>query len=77
MNLLLSRSSLPYKIETVQCNAILAIIDAIRRTSKEKLYEELGLKCLKDRKWIRRMSYLYKIISTKLPSYLYESIPFI
>ena len=37
-------------------------------------HQELRLESLKDRKWLRRMSYLYKIISTKLPSYLYELI---
>ena len=68
-----SRSS--DKIESVQYNASLAITGAIRGTSKEKLYQELGLESLKDRSWLRRMSYLYKIFSTKLPPYLYELIP--
>ena len=63
------------KIETVQYNAVLAITGAIRGTSKEKLYWELGLEPLKDREWLRRMSYMYKIISTKSPPYLYELIP--
>ena len=66
---------LPDKIESVQYNAALAITGAIRGTSKEKLYQELGLEPLKNRRWLRRMSYLYKIISTKLPPYLYELIP--
>ena len=51
------------------------ITGAIRGTSKGKLYQELGLESLKDRRWLRRMSYLYKIISTKLPPYLYELVP--
>ena len=59
------------KIESFQYNATLAINGAIRRTSKEKLYQELGLESLKDRRWLRRMSYSHKIISTKLPPYLY------
>ena len=63
------------KIESVQYNAALAITGAIRGTSKEKLYQELGLESLKDRRWLRRMSYLCKIISAKLPPYLYELIP--
>ena len=63
------------KIESVQYNAALAITGAIRGTSKEKLYQELGLEFLKDRRWLRRMSYLYKTISTKVPPYLYELIP--
>ena len=63
------------KMETVQYNAALAITSAIRGISKENLYQELGLESSKDRRWLRRMSYLYKIISTKLPPYLYELIP--
>ena len=71
-----NNSHLSDKIETVQYNAALAIITGtIRGTSKEKLYQELGLETLKNRRWLKRMSYLYKIISTKLPSYLYELIP--
>ena len=64
-----------HKIESVQYNAVLAITTAIRGTSKEKLYQELGLESLRNRRWLRRMSYLYKIILTKLPPYLYELIP--
>ena len=63
------------KIECVQYNTALEITGAVRGTSKKKLYQELGLESLKDRRWLRRMSYLYKIISTKLPPYLYELIP--
>ena len=70
-----NNSRLSDKIESVQYNAALAITGAIRGTSKEKLYQELGLESLKDRRWLRRISYFYKIISTKLPPYLYELIP--
>ena len=69
-----NNSHLSDKIETAQCNAALAITGTIRGTSKEKLYQDLGLESLKDRRWLRRMSYLYKIISTNLPPYLYELI---
>ena len=68
-------SRLSAKIESLQYNAPLAITGAIRGTSKDKLYQELGLESLKDRRWLRSMSYLYKIISTKLPPYFYELIP--
>ena len=63
-------SSLTNKIESVQCNAALAITGAIRETSKEKLYQELGFESLKDRRWLRRLCYLYKIVNTKQPAYL-------
>ena len=70
-----NNSSLSDKIESVKYNAVLAIAGAIRGTSKEKLYQELGLESLKNRRWLRRMSYLYKIVPTKFPPYLYDLIP--
>ena len=50
------------KIESVQCNASLAITGAIRGTCQEKLYQELGLESLRSRRWLRRMCYFYKLI---------------
>ena len=38
------------KIESIQCNVALAIIGAIRETSSGKLYQELGLESLKERR---------------------------
>ena len=70
-----NNSSLSDKVESVQYNAVLAIIGAIGGTSKEKLYLELGLESLRNRRLLRRMSYLYKIVSTKFPPYLYDLIP--
>ena len=46
----LNLSSLTKKIESVQCNVALVITSAIRVTSKEKLYQELGFEFLKDRR---------------------------
>ena len=67
-------SRLSDKIETVQYNVVLAITGAIRGTSREKLYQELGLESLRDGRCLRQMSYLHKIFSTKLAPYLYELI---
>ena len=39
------------KLEQIQYNAALAITGAIRGTSREKLYHELGLESLEQRKW--------------------------
>ena len=61
--------------KTVQYNASLAITGSVKETSKEKLYQELGLESLKGRRWLRQISYLYKIVLTKLPPYLHETIP--
>ena len=62
------------RLLVVQYNTALAITDAIKGTSREKLYQELGLESLKDRRWMRRLCYLHKVLSTKLPTYLYELI---
>ena len=59
-----NNSNLSNKNENVQYNATLAVTGAIRETSKEKLYDKLRLEPLRNRSQLRRMSYLYKIIST-------------
>ena len=45
------------KLESLQYNATLAITGAIRGSSTEKMYEELGLESLKSRRWYRKMSF--------------------
>ena len=44
------------KIESIQYNAALAITGAIRGTSKEKIYQDLGLESLQQRQWYRKLS---------------------
>ena len=61
--------------ETVQYNAALAITGAIKKTSREELYQELGLEYLQQRRWMRRLCLFYKVVSTKLPAYIYDIIP--
>ena len=39
------------KLKAVQYNARLAITGAIKGTSQERLYRELGLETLNDRRW--------------------------
>ena len=68
-------SSLANKIESVQYNVALAITGAIRVISKEKLYQDLGFESLKDRRRLRRLCYLYKIVNAKQLTYLYDLIP--
>ena len=68
-------SSFHEKLESVQYNACLAIAGAIRGTSSEKLYEELGLESLKSRSWFRKLCHFYKILNEKSPSYLFDWIP--
>ena len=63
------------KLESIQYNASLAITGAIRRTSTEKIYQELGLESLKSRRWFRKLCYFYKIFNEKSASYLFNLIP--
>ena len=42
-------------IESIQYNASLAITGAIRGTSMERIYQELGLERLSDRRYYRRL----------------------
>ena len=63
------------KIESIQYNTSLAITRAIRGTSQEKLYQELGLESLRSRRWLRRMCYFYKLFKTQKPLYLFNLIP--
>ena len=44
------------KLESLQYNATLAITGAIRGSSTEEIYEELGLEPSKSRRWFRKMS---------------------
>ena len=45
------------KIETCQCNAVLAITGAFRGSSKERLYQELGFEYLRLRRWLRKLCF--------------------
>ena len=60
-------SSFHQKTESVQYNACLAITGAIRGTSKEKLYDELGLKSLQLRRWFRKLCYFHKFCKHESP----------
>ena len=59
------------KIQFVQYNASLEITGAIR----EKLYQELGLESLADRRWSRTLCFYYKIKNNKIPLYLITLLP--
>ena len=57
------------KLESIQYNAALAITRAIRGTSRAKLYQELGLESLQERRWHR------KIFKVQSPDYLFKILP--
>ena len=70
-----SNASFSKKIESVQYNAALAITGAIKCSSCEKLYQELGLEYLYQRRWAKRLCLLYKVFSTGQPFYIYDLLP--
>ena len=63
------------KTEKAQYDAELAITGAIRRTTWEKLYAELGIESLKFRRWFRKLACFYKIQSAGLLKYFLQLIP--
>ena len=63
------------KLEKIQYNACLAITGCFRGTSREKLYQELGLESLADRRFSRRLVFFYKIVNGLAPSYLSDILP--
>ena len=68
-------ASFHQKMESVQYNAALAITGAIRGTSMEKLYQELGLESLQQRRWYRKLYRFFKIYKNQSPNYLFGIIP--
>ena len=64
------------KVERVHYRACLAITSAIQGTSREKLYDELGLHSLAKRRWRSKLIFFYKIVNKLLPDYLYSYLEF-
>ena len=60
----------------VQCKACIAITGAIQGTSRERLYDELGLMSLSKRRWYNKLIFFYKIVNGILPDYLHCCIEF-
>ena len=48
---------------------------AIKGSSRERLYQELGLESLSDRRWYRRLVYFFNIAYCNSPIYLYSLLP--
>ena len=74
MTSLLTKSSQTQTSSQIQYNAALAITGAITGTSKQKIYNELGLEYLKDRRWMRRLCLSHKIYNLESTKYLYNLI---
>ena len=64
------------KLEKVQYRASLAKTAAIQRTSRQKLYDRLGLHSLSKRRWCNKLIFFYKILNGFLLKYLYLYLTF-
>ena len=62
-------------MKSIQYNTCLAITGVIRRTSREKIYQELGLESLQLRCWYRKLCLFYKDFKSEYPKYLFNLIP--
>ena len=56
-------------IKSVQFNSALAITDAIRGTSKEKIYQELGQEIPEKRRWYRKLCCFFKTFRNQSPGF--------
>ena len=64
------------KMEKVQCRAGLATTGGIQVTSRERLYNELGLHSLVKRRWHNKLVFFKKIVNYLIPDYLYFYLDF-
>ena len=65
-----SNDAFSNKLKTVEYNASLAITGTIKGASHEKLYQELRLEYLQQRRWMRHLCLFYKVVSTKFRAYI-------
>ena len=63
------------RIEFAQYKVELAITGAMQASSREKLYQELGLEHLHQKRWMTRLCLFYKVLHSKVPKYIHSLIP--
>ena len=68
-------NSLMEKVERIQYQAALGISGDRHGSSRVKLFEELELETLSDRRMGRRNLQTHKILNNKTPSYLHDKLP--
>ena len=62
-------------MESIQYNTCLTITGAIRGTSGEKIYQELGIESLQLHRWYRKLCLFYQVFKNEDPKYLFHLIP--
>ena len=60
-------NSFQQRLEPLQYKTSLAITGAIKGSSTERLYQELGLESLQTRQWFRKLSVFYNIVKEQSP----------
>ena len=68
-------TSFHQNIESIQYNAALAIMGAVRETSREKLNQKLGFESLQQRRCYIKLCCLFKIINNQSLRYLFQLVP--
>ena len=63
------------KLESLQYQAWLAVTGMWQGTNRDKVYEELGWESLHIRRWFRRLTVFYKIMTGLTPQYLRDPVP--
>ena len=63
------------KLESAQYKVALVITSAVPGTSREKIYQELGLESLRVTRWYDRLICMFKIVKEEAPNYLMNLIP--
>ena len=62
------------KLESLQYNAAFIITGAIKVTSREELYKELGLESLNSRRWLKITGFLRHLYDTLPQGDRYDNI---
>ena len=62
--------SIKKKLEHVKYCAAFYITGEIKGTSRGRLYKDLALESLSDRRWYRKLVFFYKIVKGLAPSYI-------
>ena len=72
----LLNESLSNRINSVQYKAASAIARTMQGSSREKLYQKLGLEHLHQRWWMTRLCLFYKVFHKNVPKYIHSLFSF-
>ena len=67
--------SFQQRLESCQYKASLTVLSAIKGSSPENFYQELGLESLQSRQAFWKPCVFYKIVKEQSPKYLFDLIP--